>query len=164
MPVPCVKQPRPVFAQDSVQGLFDKARQSGAEEGTATDLRPQVPLVPMLCCMPVNHENTGIARAVPATLSPESPHGNSPMTRAVPRCSALRRRGPERFSGTARTLGGAGGSAAEAKPPADAEPAAPEPVVHTITFYDNGIFTVDDGAGPWSPAQAVQCELHARPM
>ena len=30
------------FRQDSVQGLFDKARQSGAEEGTAADLRPQV--------------------------------------------------------------------------------------------------------------------------
>ena len=51
------------------------------------------------------------------------------------------------FSGAARTLGGAGASAPPAAAPAaeDAEPAAPEPVVHTITFYENGIFTVDDG-------------------
>ena len=52
------------------------------------------------------------------------------------------------FSGTARTLGGADGSAEEAKPPEEAAPAAPEPVVHTITFFDNGVFTVDDGVGP----------------
>ena len=34
-----------------MQGLFDKARQSGAEEGTAADLRPQVPLPAKLCCL-----------------------------------------------------------------------------------------------------------------
>ena len=29
--------------QDAVEGLFDRARQSGAEEGTAADLHPQAP-------------------------------------------------------------------------------------------------------------------------
>ena len=52
------------------------------------------------------------------------------------------------FSGAARTLGGGGdgGAAADAQPAQEPEPAAPEPVVHTITFFDNGVFTVDDGA------------------
>ena len=41
-----MKGPKKAKDQDSVQGLFDKARQSGAEEGTAADLRPQVPHLP----------------------------------------------------------------------------------------------------------------------
>ena len=44
------------------------------------------------------------------------------------------------FSGAARTL--AGGEVA-ASP---AAPASPQPIVHTIAFYQNGIFTVDSGA------------------
>ncbi|CAK0785425.1 hypothetical protein CVIRNUC_008634 [Coccomyxa viridis] len=50
------------------------------------------------------------------------------------------------FSGRARTL------ASEASPEpapaaAAAAPQVPEQAVHTITFYTNGIFTVDDGPG-----------------
>lgn len=77
--------------------------------------------------------------------------------------------GPSRakgaFQGAARTL--AGDSPAEQQQPpaqqqpggvpsstapattaaAAADPAAPQqPIVHTIAFYSNGIFTVDDGA------------------
>ena len=49
--------------QDSVQGLFDKASQSGAEEGTAADLRPQVLLMPMLCRVLL--DETRAAHAMP---------------------------------------------------------------------------------------------------
>lgn len=48
---------------------------------------------------------------------------------------------PGAFSGRGRTLAGDA-------PPQDAPPApaqVPEQSVHTITFYTNGIFTVDDG-------------------
>ena len=59
------------------------------------------------------------------------------------------------FSGTGRTLAGGGAaapSAAAAAPSSDAgapAPAAPppKPISHVIAFYDNGIFTVDDGPG-----------------
>lgn len=51
------------------------------------------------------------------------------------------------FTGQSRTL--AGGPAA----PLAASPSAPsaasaQPIVHTITFYSNGVFTVDDGGAP----------------
>ena len=58
------------------------------------------------------------------------------------------------FAGAGRTLAG-GAPAADAAPPAggeeagggsaDAAPPAPKPVSHVIAFYDNGVFTVDDG-------------------
>lgn len=48
------------------------------------------------------------------------------------------------FSGTARTLAG-DAPAAPADEAGPSQPAAPQPVAHTITFYANGIFTVDDG-------------------
>ena len=48
------------------------------------------------------------------------------------------------FSGRARTL--ASDAAPEPAPAAAAAaPQVPEQAVHTITFYTNGIFTVDDG-------------------
>ena len=48
------------------------------------------------------------------------------------------------LQGSARTL--AGGEASAAAPAADAAVAGPSPIVHTITFYANGLFTVNDGA------------------
>ena len=51
---------------------------------------------------------------------------------------------PGAFSGRARTL--ASDAAPEPAPAAAAAAAqVPEQAVHTITFYTNGIFTVDDG-------------------
>lgn len=48
------------------------------------------------------------------------------------------------FSGRGRTL--AGDAPAEEEAPAAQAPAqAPEQMVHTITFFQNGVFTVDDG-------------------
>ncbi|KAL3141421.1 hypothetical protein ABBQ32_004990 [Trebouxia sp. C0010 RCD-2024] len=48
------------------------------------------------------------------------------------------------FTGQSRTL--AGGSAAPpAATPAAPSPASSQPIVHTITFYSNQVFTVDDG-------------------
>lgn len=47
------------------------------------------------------------------------------------------------FSGTARTL--AGGDVAPAPGPAQAG-GQPQRIVHNISFYANGVFTVDDGA------------------
>ncbi|KAK9811242.1 hypothetical protein WJX72_000506 [[Myrmecia] bisecta] len=78
-------------AADRVAGLFEKARQAGATQGTAEDL--QAP---------------------------------KPQSGA--------------FSGTARTLAGDAPVA-----PAQALAPASQPVVHTITFYNNGIFVVDNG-------------------
>ena len=146
--------------QDSVQGLFDKARQSGAEEGTAADLRPQVPS-PRTCavCLCATYKAVHM-RAVCLLECRERRHiwqrhdwVEVLLQRAAPSRSGA-------FSGASRTLGGAGASAAAAAPAAaDAEPAAPEPVVHTITFYENGIFTVDDG----ERCQALSAQvLHSR--
>ena len=51
------------------------------------------------------------------------------------------------YQGRARTLAGGAEPAAEAAAPEASAAADPStPVVHTITFYLNGVFTVDDGA------------------
>ena len=47
------------------------------------------------------------------------------------------------FSGQARTL--AGGPAAPLATPPEAQGASQQPIVHTITFYNEGVFTVNDG-------------------
>ena len=58
------------------------------------------------------------------------------------------------FLGTGRTLAGGASAAAAASdegaaPSSDAAaaPAPPRPISHVIAFYDNGVFTVDDGPG-----------------
>lgn len=50
------------------------------------------------------------------------------------------------FSGAARTLAAGDAPAAPAQPEGEPEAAAPASIVHTITFYADGQFTVDDGA------------------
>ncbi|KAL0025359.1 hypothetical protein WJX79_011059 [Trebouxia sp. C0005] len=47
------------------------------------------------------------------------------------------------FTGQARTL--AGGPAAPAAAPSQSAAASQQPIVHTITFYNEGVFTVNDG-------------------
>ena len=58
------------------------------------------------------------------------------------------------FLGTGRTLAGGASAAAAASDEgaapssaAAAAPAPPRPISHVIAFYDNGVFTVDDGPG-----------------
>ena len=60
------------------------------------------------------------------------------------------------FSGQSRTLAGEPSSAA----PAAAEAAEPptQPIVHTITFYSNEVFTVNDGMQPVSVWTTLVCE------
>ncbi len=50
------------------------------------------------------------------------------------------------FSGAARTLAAGDAPAAPAQPEGEPEAAGPASIVHTITFYADGQFTVDDGA------------------
>ncbi len=86
----------------AVEGLFERARESGAASGTVDDLRP-------------------------------AQEGRSSA-----------------FQGRARTLAGGPEAAAAAEPDAAAAVDPSRPIVHTITFYLNGIFTVDDGMPvPW---------------
>ena len=47
------------------------------------------------------------------------------------------------FAGQGRTL--AGGPAPSAAGPSQPSPASQQPIVHTITFYNEGVFTVNDG-------------------
>ena len=60
-------------------------------------------------------------------------------------------RRPGAFQGSARTLGGEAAQPEPGAPAAaagaDAAQQQPQAIVHTIAFYSNGIFTVDDG-GP----------------
>jgi hypothetical protein len=77
--------------------------------------------------------------------------------RQAPLAAAGGGRSQGAFQGTARTLAGdgpaqqAGQQPAEGTPPGGAAQAPggaadpQQPIVHTIAFYSNGIFTVDDG-------------------
>jgi hypothetical protein len=102
-----------------------------------------------------------------AAAVPELANGLTPA-QAPPAPSSRR---PGAFQGAARTLAGedpppeqapaASASAAQQQQGQLGQPAnAAEqqqqqaPIVHTIAFYSNGIFTVDDGASPlhsWPP-------------
>lgn len=72
------------------------------------------------------------------------------------------------FQGRARTLAGGAEPAAEvSEPEASAASSNPNaPVVHTITFYQNGIFTVDDGMAPCTilDLPSVTTSLHGSPI
>lgn len=61
---------------------------------------------------------------------------------------------PSAFTGAARTLAGPEPPAAPAAAASQAQQAQQGPVTHTITFYGNGVFTVDDGE-PRSVADAA---------
>ena len=45
------------------------------------------------------------------------------------------------FTGQARTLAGGPAPTSAAEPAAESQ----QPIIHTITFYNEGVFTVDDG-------------------
>ena len=75
------------------------------------------------------------------------------------------------FQGRARTIGGQAEPVAEAAEPATraASDAPGAPVIHTITFYLNGIFTVDNGTPVLPPtdhlwAHACHVSVYALPL
>ena len=51
------------------------------------------------------------------------------------------------FTGQSRTLAGGPAAPPAATPSAPSAPSS-QPIVHTITFYNDGVFTVDDGETP----------------
>ena len=132
--------------------IFERARQAGAEDGAfQVWLQPEASSLPLPDQQP-RSLNLGavFTRAFCLSASKHSLHGRkivmalmrgaSPHMQTAPQSSS--RSGA--FSGRARTL--ANDAAPEPAPAAAvAAPQVPEQTVHTITFYTNGIFTVDDG-------------------
>ena len=148
-PVQVVKGGPPKGPDD----IFERARQAGAEDGAfQVGLQPHATSLPL----PDRHPRplylygvSAIALCLPAgkhcfhglDFVMALMRGVLSGVQTAPQSSS--RSGA--FSGRARTL--ASDAAPEPAPAAAAAaPQVPEQAVHTITFYTNGIFTVDDGA------------------
>ena len=132
--------------------IFERARQAGAEDGAfQVGLQPTAFSLPLPMKQPrslsmcdVSTRALYLSASKPSVFNPEVVmalmRGTSPRMQTAPQSSS--RSGV--FSGRARTLG-ADAAPEPAPAAAAAAPQVPEQTVHTITFYTNGIFTVDDG-------------------
>ena len=58
------------------------------------------------------------------------------------------------FTGQSRTLAGGPAAPPAATPSAPSAPSS-QPIVHTITFYSDGVFTVDDGEDTLLPCSKL---------
>ena len=118
-----------------VDDLFQSARRLGARDGNPDVSQTPRPDIPLNVCRRTS------ARS-PDSLSPPSP---APQDLRAPRSGAAPSSSKNAFTGSSYTLsGGANESQARgSQVGGSADPDAPD--MHTITFYRNGIFTVDDG-------------------